>query len=38
MGQYLVDNGWRYRRGTPIGSSIAESAINEVMSLRCAKK
>jgi len=36
--QYLVDYGWRYRRGMPISSSIAESAVNEVVSLRCAKK
>jgi hypothetical protein len=35
--QYLVNYGWRYRRGVPI-SSIAESAVNEVVSLRCAKK
>ena len=35
--QYLVNYGWRYRRGMPI-SSIAESAVNEVVSLRCAKK
>jgi hypothetical protein len=36
--QYLVNYGWRYRRGLPISSSIAESAVNEVVSLRCAKK
>lgn len=36
--QYLVNYGWRYRRGMPISSSIAESAVNEVVSLRCAKK
>jgi hypothetical protein len=35
--QYLVNYGWRYRRGMPI-SSIGESAGNEVVSLRCAKK
>ncbi len=35
---YLVNYGWRYRRGMPISSSIAESAVNEVVSLRCAKK
>ncbi|WP_194715300.1 hypothetical protein [Noviherbaspirillum soli] len=35
--QYLVNYGWRYRRGMPI-SSIAESAVNEGVSLRCAKK
>jgi hypothetical protein len=37
-GQYLINYGWRYRRGMPISSSIAESAVNEVVSLRCAKK
>lgn len=37
-GKYLVNYGWRYRRGMPISSSIAESAVNEVVSLRCAKK
>jgi hypothetical protein len=36
--QYLVNYGWRYQRGMPISSSIAESAVNEVVSLRCAKK
>ena len=36
--KYLVNDGWRYRRGMPISSSIAESAVNEVVSLRCAKK
>ena len=36
--QYLVNYGWRYRRSMPISSSIAESAVNEVVSLRCAKK
>ncbi|WP_194727208.1 ISKra4 family transposase [Noviherbaspirillum malthae] len=36
--RYLVNYGWRYRRGMPISSSIAESAVNEVVSLRCAKK
>ncbi len=36
--QYLVNYGWRYRRDMPISSSIAESAVNEVVSLRCAKK
>jgi hypothetical protein len=35
--RYLVNYGWRYRRGMPI-SSIAESTANEVVSLRCAKK
>ena len=37
-GQYLVNYGWRYRHGMPISSSIAESAVNEVVSWRCAKK
>ena len=37
-GMYLANYGWRYRRGMPISSSIAESAVNEVVSLRCAKK
>ncbi|MEB0013945.1 ISKra4 family transposase [Glaciimonas sp. Gout2] len=37
-GQYLVNYGWRYRRVMPISSSIAESAVNEVVSLRSAKK
>ena len=36
--QYLVNYGRRYRLGMPISSSIAESAVNEVVSLRCAKK
>jgi len=36
--EYLVNYGWRYRRDMPISSSIAESAVNEVVSLRCAKK
>jgi hypothetical protein len=36
--KYLVNYDWRYRRGMPISSSIAESAVNEVVSLRCAKK
>jgi hypothetical protein len=36
--EYLVNYGWRYRRGMPISSSIAESAVNEFVSLRCAKK
>jgi hypothetical protein len=36
--QYLVNFGWRYQRGRPISSSIAESAVNEAVSLRCAKK
>ncbi|MFT4509061.1 hypothetical protein [Caballeronia sp. 15711] len=37
-GQYLVSYGWRFRGGMPISSSIAQSAVNEVVSLRCAKK
>ena len=36
--QYLVNYGWRYRRGMPISSSIAASAVNEVVGLRCAKE
>lgn len=36
--KFLVNYGCRYRRGMPISSSIAESAVNEVVSLRCAKK
>lgn len=36
--EFLVNYGWRYRRGMPISSSIAESAVNQVVSLRCAKK
>jgi len=36
--QYLVNYGWRYRRGMPISSSIAESAVNEVVSLRWTNK
>ena len=35
--EYLVNYSWRYRRGMPISSGIAESAVNEVVSLRCAK-
>ena len=35
---YLVNYGARYRKGLPISSSIAESAVNEVVSLRMAKK
>ena len=37
-GWYLVNYGWCYRPGMPISSSIAESEVNEVVSLRCAKK
>ena len=36
--KYRINYGWRYRRGMPISSSIAESAVNEVVSLQCAKK
>lgn len=36
--KHLANYGWPYRRGMPISSSIAESAVNEVVSLRCAKK
>ena len=36
--RYLVNYGWPYRRGMPINSSLAESTVNEVVSLRCAKK
>jgi hypothetical protein len=36
--QYLVNHGSRFRKGLPISSSIAESAINQVVSLRLAKK
>ena len=34
----LVNFGARYRKGLPISSSIAESAVNQVVSLRMAKK
>jgi hypothetical protein len=34
----LVNYGERYRKGLPISSSIAESAVNQVVSLRMAKK
>ena len=36
--RYLDNYRWRYRRGMPISSSMAESAVNEVVSLLCAKK
>ncbi|MFC7518924.1 hypothetical protein ACFQUU_28345 [Herbaspirillum sp. GCM10030257] len=29
--RYLVNCGWRYRRGMPINISIAESAVDEVV-------
>ena len=35
---YLVKYGARWRKGLPISSSIADSAVNEVVSLRTAKK
>jgi hypothetical protein len=35
---YLVNYGKRYRQGQPIGSGIAESAVNQVVSWRFAKK
>jgi hypothetical protein len=34
----LVNYGARYRKGLPIASSIAESAVNQVVSVRMAKK
>jgi hypothetical protein len=34
----LVNYGARHRKGLPISSSIAESAVNQVVSLRMAKK
>jgi len=34
----LVNYGARYRKGFPISSSIAESAVNQVVSLRMAKR
>lgn len=36
--QYLVNYGARYRKGLPISSGIAESAVNQVVSLRMAKR
>ena len=36
--QYLVNYGARYRKGLPISSAIAESAVNQVVSFRMAKK
>ncbi|HEX8884526.1 MAG TPA: hypothetical protein VF797_08565 [Noviherbaspirillum sp.] len=35
---YMVNYGWRDWRGMPISSSIAGSAVDQVVSLRCAKK
>jgi hypothetical protein len=34
----LVNYGARYRKGLPIASSIAESAVYQVVSVRMAKK
>jgi hypothetical protein len=36
--RFLVDYGARYRKGLPISSGIAESAVNQVVSTRMAKK
>jgi hypothetical protein len=36
--RFLVDYGARYRKGLPIASGIAESAVNQVVSIRMAKK
>ena len=36
--RFLVNYGARYRKGLPISSSIAESAVNQVVSARMAKK
>jgi hypothetical protein len=36
--RFLVDYGARFRKGLPISSSIAESAVNQVVSSRMAKK
>jgi hypothetical protein len=36
--QYLVNYGARHRKGLPISSAIAESAVNQVVSIRMAKK
>ena len=37
-GRYLVNYGRRYYKGLPISSAIAESAVNEVVSWRMAKR
>ena len=37
-GRYLVNYGRRYRKGLPIGSAMAKSAVNQVVSMRFAKK
>jgi hypothetical protein len=36
--RFLVDYGARYRKGLPISSGIAESAVNQVVSVRMEKK
>jgi hypothetical protein len=36
--RFLVNYGARYRKGLPISSAIAESAVNQVVSTRMAKK
>ena len=36
--RFLVNYGARYRKGLPISSSIAESAVNQIVSARMAKK
>ena len=36
--RYLVNYGRRHRKGLPISSAIAESAVNQVVSFRFAKK
>ena len=36
--RYLVNYGRRHRKGLPISSAIAESAVNQVVSMRFAKK
>jgi hypothetical protein len=38
LARFLVNYGARYRKGLPISSSIAESAVNQVVSARMAKK
>ena len=35
--KFLVNYRWRYRRGMPVSSSIAEPVVNEVVNLRCEK-
>jgi len=36
--QYMVNYARRYRKGLPISSAMAESAVNQVVSMRFAKK